>query len=222
MTCYARIHQNNKQALHSLFRNAHVTHMKRTSHSIRSQTMRHVKSYLNGTSIMNLARKCNYPPSMMARLIVENVSSSSFTNKNANNNSANGNETTNSKQSIQTTTPKHTNNNNKKFTTEALRHPEKLLGNASVSILPEYLFSERNGALGTSTTTNAATSSEGGGERKQLIDNFSQLPFYDETEKSNAGSCSLVDKQDVVALSRLSLEVREAVESDPMYGKRRG
>ena len=85
MTCYAHIHQNNKQALHSLFRNAHVTHMKRTSHSIRSQTMRHVKSYLNGTSIMNLARKCNYPPSMMARLIVENVSSSSFTNKNANN-----------------------------------------------------------------------------------------------------------------------------------------
>ena len=216
------LHQNNKQALHSLFRNAHVTHMKRTSHSIRSQTMRHVKSYLNGTSIMNLARKCNYPPSMMARLIVENVSSSSFTNKNANNNSANGNETTNSKQSIQTTTPKHTNNNKKKFTTEALRHPEKLLGNASVSILPEYLFSERNGALGTSTTTNAATSSEGGGERKQLVDNFSQLPFYDETEKCNAGSCSLVDKQDVVALSRLSLEVREAVESDPMYGKRRG
>ena len=161
---------------------------------------------------------------MMARLIVENISSSSFTNKNANNNSANGNETTNSKQSIQTTTPKHTNNNNnnKKFTTEALRHPEKLLGNASVSILPEYLFSERNGALGTSTTTNAATSSEGGGERKQLVDNFSQLPFYDETEKSNAGSFSLVDKQDVVALSRLSLEVREAVESDPMYGKRRG
>ena len=158
---------------------------------------------------------------MMARLIVENVSSSSFTNKNANNNSANGNETTNSKQSIQTTTPKHTNNKNKKFTTEALCHPEKLLGNASVSILPEYLFSERNGALGTSTTTNAATSSEGGGERKQLVDNFSQLPFYDETEKCNAGSCSLVDKQDVVALSRLSLEVREAVESDPMYGKRR-
>ena len=158
---------------------------------------------------------------MMARLIVENVSSSSFTNKNANNNSANGNEATN-KQSIQTTTPKHANNNKKKFTTEALRHPEKLLGNASVSILPEYLFSERNGALGTSTTTNAATSSEGGGERKQLIDNFSQLPFYDETEKSNAGSCSLVDKQDVVALSRLSLEVREAVESDPMYGKGRG
>ena len=75
------------------------------------------------------------------------------------------------------------------------------MGNASVSILPEYLFSERNGALGTSTTTNAATtSSEGGGERKQLIDNFSQLSFYDEPEKSNAGSFSLVDKQDVVAL----------------------
>ena len=147
---------------------------------------------------------------MMARLIVENIA-----NKNANNNSAKGSDTTNSKQTVKN----NTNNSNKKFTTEALRHPEKLLGNASVSILPEYLFSERNGTLGTSTTTNAATtSSVGGGERKQLIDKFSQLPFNDEPEKSNTGSCR--DKEDVVALSRLSLEVREAVESDPMYGKR--
>lgn len=154
---------------------------------------------------------------MMARLIIENVA---FANKNANNNSANGNDT-NSKQSIQTTTSKHTNNNNKKFTTEALRHPEKLLGNASLSILPEYLFSERNGTLGTATITSNCATSLGGEGRRQLIDNFSQLPLNDETEKSSTGSSNSLNKQDVVALSRLSLEVREAVESDPMYGKRR-
>eukprot|EP00574_Skeletonema_japonicum_P008015 CAMPEP_0201735722 /NCGR_PEP_ID=MMETSP0593-20130828/37813_1 /ASSEMBLY_ACC=CAM_ASM_000672 /TAXON_ID=267983 /ORGANISM="Skeletonema japonicum, Strain CCMP2506" /LENGTH=143 /DNA_ID=CAMNT_0048229333 /DNA_START=11 /DNA_END=439 /DNA_ORIENTATION=+ len=61
------------QALNSLFRNAHVTHLKRTSHSVRNQTMRHVKSYLNGTSILKLAKKCNFPPAMMARVILENV-----------------------------------------------------------------------------------------------------------------------------------------------------
>ena len=39
--------------------------------------MRHVKSYLNGTSILSVAKRCNHPPSMMARLIVENVAACS-------------------------------------------------------------------------------------------------------------------------------------------------
>ena len=104
--------------------------MKRTAHTVKSQTMRHIRSYLNGTSIVKLAMKCNYPPSMMARLIVENItqpptSSTTTSRSNKNNTSV-----------------------NKKYTTEAIRHPEKALGNASLAILSEYQFSERNGSFG--------------------------------------------------------------------------
>ena len=76
----------------------------------------------------------------------------------------------------------------KKFITQSLRHPEKLLGNASTSILPEYLFSEKvsSNVVADSTTT---------------------------TRDGN-------DNTNLIPLSRLSLEVREAVDSDPMYGPR--
>lgn len=197
------------KAQHSLFRHAHVTYMKRTSHSIRSQTMRHVKSYLNGTSIINLARKCNYPPSMMARLIVENVVAFPPPSKNSNENTANNNigkdihnkkkqndiNRATSSNSISISSNSNNTTNNKKFATIALRHPEKILGNASRSILPEYLFSERN--------DNTIE------KQCQLIDNFSGLPLdYDQQDEEK------------VVLSRLSLEVREAIDSDPMYGKK--
>ncbi|KAL3781260.1 hypothetical protein HJC23_012810 [Cyclotella cryptica] len=138
------------EAIHSLFRNAHVSYMKRTSHMLKSQTTRHVQSYLNGASIINIAKKVNYPPSMMARLIVENV---------ANNSSSNELENT-----------MGVNVSNRKFITEAIRHPEK-------SWEMQALLKGRS------------VHNEKGDNDLQYI-----------------------------LLSRLSLEVREAVDSDPMYG----
>ena len=197
-------------SVHSLFRNAHVSYMKRQSHIVRSQTMRHVKSYLNGTSILNLARRCNYPPSMMARLIVENVASSSFSssslhlantttttttagaslnNKHTNNNlnqvtmTKINDASSSSSSSMNDTHSGGSNKSSKKFLTNALRYPEKTLGDASVSVLPEYLFSERNGTV--ATVSRHANHPDG-----------------------------------AIPLSRLSKEVRHAVDSDPMYGPR--
>ncbi|KAL9188876.1 hypothetical protein ACHAXT_011366 [Thalassiosira profunda] len=186
------------EALHSLFRNAHVVHMKRSSRSVRNQTMRHVTSYLNGMSIVTLARKCNYPPSMMARLIVENVAvpPEKPHNKREGNAGSGNVATSNSREggnkSKSTTTPTHV----KKFVTEALRHPEKVLGCGSTAILPEYLFSEKKGDV----------------RKEPLLDPFSGLNMHDEIDSENGDSLQ--------PLSRLSREVREAIDSDPMYGPR--
>ena len=69
----------------------------------------------------------------------------------------------------------------KKFITEAIRHPEKTLGDASAAVSPEYLFSESKGR---------------GRNAREDAGNSRYIP-----------------------LSRLSLEVKEAVASDPMYGE---
>lgn len=170
------------ESLHSLFRNVHISYMKRTSHTLRSSTMRHVKSYLNGCSILDLAKKANCPPTMMSRLIVENVAVTSAATASA--------ATTASTQQHSSTNTNSTRQAaidatlKKKLVSEALRHPEKNLGCASTSLLPEYLFSENAGR----------------GKRKKWEDNH--------------------DMHDDIPLSRLSIEVREAVDSDPMYGKR--
>jgi hypothetical protein len=98
---------------------------------------------------------------MMARLIVENVA----VLPQAGNNARQG--------SINTA--------QKKFITEAIRHPEKTLGDASAAVSPEYLFSESKGR---------------GRNAREDAGNSRYIP-----------------------LSRLSLEVKEAVASDPMYGE---
>jgi hypothetical protein len=152
------------EAIHSLFRNAHVSHMKRNSHVVRSSSTRHVQSYLNGTSILNIARKVNYPPSMMARLIVENVALLPPSN---NSGGGNGVKSGNSLSTV-----------HRKFITEAIRYPERVLGDASNSVSSEYLFSESKG-------------------------------------KRSCGK----EENEYIPLSRLSLEVREAVGSDPLYGE---
>eukprot|EP00581_Thalassiosira_minuscula_P014465 CAMPEP_0183732868 /NCGR_PEP_ID=MMETSP0737-20130205/39567_1 /TAXON_ID=385413 /ORGANISM="Thalassiosira miniscula, Strain CCMP1093" /LENGTH=381 /DNA_ID=CAMNT_0025965993 /DNA_START=147 /DNA_END=1292 /DNA_ORIENTATION=- len=202
--------------------------------------MRHVRSYLNGTSILNLAKRCNYPPSMMARLIVENVAappsppppppptantntatSASVQSGNTNSGNTNinpkkeggGNGKNNNKNHAAAST------NSKKFVTEALRHPEKLLGCASSSILPEYLFSEKNHSGGANNATTNAT-------RKVLTDGFSGKPLYeaDRTNKAITDDASTQyptrQQRSLMPLSRLCLEVREAIDSDPMYGPR--
>jgi hypothetical protein len=179
-------------ALHSLLRNAHVAHMKRTSHALRSRTMRHVTSYLNGTSVVALARKCNYPPSMMARLVVDNVARCPASAPSASGGGGGGGGA----------------NARKKFVTEALRHPERMLGCASAALLPEYLFSEKNGA----TTARGRT----------LLDPFSQKPLYDAdvTRVAEEGTDPSDHRPSRPApLSRLCVEVREAVDSDPLYGE---
>ncbi len=149
--------------------------------------MRHVKSYLNGCSILDLAKKSNCPPTMMARLIVENVAVTTAATANASTTSTSTlpNNTNSTRQAAVDATLK------KKFVSDALRHPEKNLGCASTSLLPEYLFSENI---------------ERGGKRKKKEDNHD---MHD-------------DDAQRIPLSRLSLEVRETVDSDPMYGKREG
>lgn len=134
---------------------------------LKSQTTRLVQSYLNGTSILNIAKKVNYPPSMMARLIVENVAVPPSSNS--------SNSSSNRLENAMGASV-----NIRKFTTEAIRHPEKELGAATNSVSPEYLFSE----------------SKGRNIHKEIDENDLQY----------------------IPLSRLSLEVREAVDSDPMYG----
>jgi len=166
--------------------------MKRTTHTVKSQTMRHIRSYLNGTSIVKLAMKCNYPPSMMARLIVENItqppsSSSTTSRSNKNNTSV-----------------------NKKYTTEAIRHPEKVLGNASLAILSEYQFSERNGSFGSGSRQQNNDQSDTSSSSMKVGQDLNRLTSYQgEGEKEEV----------IVPLSRLAREVRHAIDSDPMYGE---
>jgi len=124
----------------------------------------------------------------MARLIVDNVANNATTTTAVAGNA-------------------NRNNSSKKFTTEALRHPEKVLGCASLSILSEYLFSEKNG----------------GGRRQHCStaeDDFSRGKPKSHPEEG-AKDCRLQQEElGQEPLSRLSLEVREAIDSDPMYGPR--
>ena len=122
----------------------------------------------------------------MARLIVDNVANNATTTTSVTGNA-------------------NRNNSSKKFTTEALRHPEKVLGCASASVLPEYLFSEKNG----------------GGRRQHCLtaeeDSHGKPKSHPE---EGAKDCRLQQEElGQEPLSRLSLEVREAIDSDPMYGE---
>ncbi len=173
------------ESLHSLFRNVHVSYMKRASHTLRSSTMRHVKSYLNGCSILDLAKKANCPPTLMARMIVENVIMTGSTTCTTTAESATFNTSSNLTTARDATCKK-------RLVSEAIRYPEKNIGCASTSLLPEYLFSENAGR---------------GGKRKKKEDNHDiHNDMHD-------------DGTQQIPLSRLSLEVREAVDLDPMYGK---
>jgi len=134
--------------------------------------------------------KCNYPPSMMARLIVENITQPS---------------------SSSTTTSRSNKNNtsvNKKYTTEAIRHPEKVMGNASLAILSEYQFSERNGSFGSGSRQQNNNQSNNSSSPIMVGQNLNSLARH------QAGGDEVM-----VPLSRLAREVRHAIDSDPMYGK---
>ena len=221
-----------------------MTHMKRTAHVVRSQTMRCVKSYLNGTSILDLARRCTYPPSMMARLIVENVARTSSSPSSPSPSPSTPADTapaaTSATSAVGTAsgylddgdadeaaaaarTTDSTNGNNrgggsdkvgKRFLTTALRYPEKTLGDAPASVSPEYLFSERNGAAA-AAAANAASSRDDDRDGDD-VDDHRNLP------RERRLPVTTTAMPPAIPLSRLSKEVREAVDSDPMYGESLG
>ena len=89
-----------------------------------------------------------------------------------------------------------------------MRHPEKVLGNASLAILSEYQFSERNGTFGS-------------GSRQQNNDqsDTSSSPIMVGQDLNSLVGQQRREDEVIVPLSRLAREVRQAINSDPMYGK---
>ena len=62
------------QSLNSLLRNIHLLYVKKRSYAIRKQMNSHVLvEYMQGSSIRQLAKNYNFPPSLLARGIVENI-----------------------------------------------------------------------------------------------------------------------------------------------------
>ena len=117
----------------------------------------------------------------MARLIVENVATLPTPSNNNNNNGGTINKSSSSSHASLSGVQR-------KFITDAIRYPEKQLGSASLSVSPEYLFSENKGRYG-----------------------LRQQHQQQSDDGTNESSC--------IPLSRLALEVKEAVASDPMYGE---
>ena len=57
----------------SLFRNIHLVHIKKHTNIVRKQTNKLVSMYVNGMSILELAKEKNYPPYLLSRIIVEKI-----------------------------------------------------------------------------------------------------------------------------------------------------
>lgn len=89
-----------------------------------------------------------------------------------------------------TTTNAKTMPPSRKFITEAVRSPEKILGCASDCIIPQYLFSEKRG------------------KRTQL-----------EGRGFGSNDDHECDEERDRTISRLAMEVKEAIDSDPLHGK---
>ena len=68
-----------QQLLHSFIRNLHVVHVKKTAFKVKSNLPSILNDYKSGLSIIELARKANYPPYLFARFVVESVTG--FSNK---------------------------------------------------------------------------------------------------------------------------------------------
>lgn len=151
-----------QQSLHSLLRNIHLVHVKKFSYILRNDFRRHLKDYAKGKSIVDVARGINYPPYMVARVVVENVTSLAEQNV-------------------------------RKAVTEAMRNPKGILGSSDV-LCPEYRCSESTGVL-------RSCGLHGSPVRV--------CPFSGRANKESS-----------ISQSRLSLEVIDAIASDPLYGPR--
>jgi hypothetical protein len=86
----------------SFLGNVHVVHVKKRSHVLRNETNELLAKYCEGIPIIQLAQKYNYPPYLIARLIVEKI------------------------------TCFGQNRNSRKAVTEAMRDPTQKLGRQSV------------------------------------------------------------------------------------------
>ena len=62
------------ESLQSFFRSHHVKHIKSTAHKVRKNLQtKYIKEYMQGKSIKELAKEENYSPTLLARLILEEV-----------------------------------------------------------------------------------------------------------------------------------------------------
>lgn len=61
------------QALLSFFRNCQIPHIKKTAPKVKSSMDRYLQDYLKGKSILSLARDANYPPHLLSRYLVEEL-----------------------------------------------------------------------------------------------------------------------------------------------------
>mmetsp|Transcript_13360 Transcript_13360/g.25078 ORF Transcript_13360/g.25078 Transcript_13360/m.25078 type:complete len:314 (+) Transcript_13360:353-1294(+) len=62
------------QSLHSFFRHVHLQHLKKVSYAIKhTKAAEIVEAYSNGISILSLAKEYNYPPTYMAKILLENI-----------------------------------------------------------------------------------------------------------------------------------------------------
>mmetsp|Transcript_47287 Transcript_47287/g.71539 ORF Transcript_47287/g.71539 Transcript_47287/m.71539 type:complete len:336 (+) Transcript_47287:70-1077(+) len=147
------------ESLHSFLRNIHLTHVKKTTHYIRSTIKEHLQTYTSGTSILTMAKSLNYPPYMLARLIVENIVASDSISR--------------------------------KEITGAMRDPVRKLGDANV-ISSRFKDSELHR-----------------GSIQRLFHSPRIDPFSNQPIPPPSGP-----------ITRLAVEVMEAIDSDPLYGPR--
>ena len=125
------------ESLSSFLRSIHLIHVKKNAHVLRNNVKRHVEDYVRGSRILDMARSMNYPPYHVARLIVENVADlrgaagTGSTDSGAVGNGSAGSAST-----------------NKKAVTEAMREPQRVLGDKAI-VKPEYRSSEENGSSST-------------------------------------------------------------------------
>ena len=127
---------------------------------------RHVEDYVRGSRILDMARSLNYPPYHVARLIVENVADlrrAAGTGSTGSSTGGNG-----SAGSAST---------NKKAVTEAMREPQRVLGDPSI-VKPEYRSSEENGSSSTKSSSSPSPSPPLSRLATEVIEAMRSDPLY--------------------------------------------
>lgn len=66
-----------KKSLESLFRNHHTHHVKLAAYKIKQHIHQYVDDYKRGISILDLAKQANFPPTLLCRYIVEQITTTS-------------------------------------------------------------------------------------------------------------------------------------------------
>jgi hypothetical protein len=72
------------ESLQSFFRSIHIKHIKSTSHKVRNNLQtKYIKDYVQGKSIIDLAKDANFSPALLTRRILEEVTNIDLTKKGA-------------------------------------------------------------------------------------------------------------------------------------------